>query len=378
MKKRTKILTAAIVCFVSAGLSFGGAAACGFFEREKWAEANAAIAKKTGYYETPQKGEYAADGAVTALDIDAGSADLVVRAGDADAVRVEYYDRFPGEYEIALEDGRLTVKQTRKWSFWEGFGLSWVLNLFDGDWSDHAVTVTVPADAAVLETLTLETDSGFVECAGLSATGALAVKADSGRIAITGGGFGGADIRASSGAVTVSDCGFDSADIRASNGRVAVNGANVSGLLKIRADSGGATVENASADTLDIDVSNGNIALNAVKARAIQSKADSGRTEWNAVECDTFTGRSSSGRVKLTDCAIQTIDYISSNGDFTVTNLAGASAATAALDIRASSGKITVFGDGKSGKAFNNNLQGQAAISIKVKLSSGSFTIEGA
>ncbi|GHV00173.1 hypothetical protein FACS1894211_06920 [Clostridia bacterium] len=315
MKKRGKILVAAICCFVLGGAAFGGALTFGFLNREAWAAANANIAAKRGVYETPVQKEYPAENAVSAFDIGVRSADVEVKRGAVDTVRVEYDDRFDGEFTVTETDGSLKIRQNAP-KTWFSLDIGWVLNIFDGNWDDGKVTVTVPEDAAEFDTIKLSASSGKIVCAGLSAE-TLNVSVSSGGVKIADGAFGKADLNAASGDISVSD----------------------------------------------------------VQAGGLAARSNSGKTQLTDVECGSFTGSSSSGNVALTSCAVKTVDFTVSSGNLTIDGLRGADAGNTAFDITVSSGGVKIFGERKGGRRYTN-APAVAEFSVKVKLSSGNFEIK--
>jgi hypothetical protein len=336
MKKRTKTLIASIGCFVLAGAAFGGAAACGFFNRDKWAAANANISARWGYNEAPIAREYSAADTVGTLEIDLQRAELILQRGDTDTVKVEYAERFDGEFTVTESDGGLKVTQSGpKAPF--NFELGWVLDIFDGEWSNYRVFVTVPRDAQ-LNGAVLATSYGRIICGGISVDGKLTASADSGMIEIY-------------------DCAFGSAELTSVSGPIKMEYTDVAGGLGLK-------------------VSSGSAKLTDVTAGAVSVQSSSGGTHLTRVECADFTGRSSSGGVTLYACAVKTIDYTVSSGSFKITGLRDASALNTAFDIVASSGSIRVFGENKRGGNYYGGPTGDAPISIKVRLSSGSFNIE--
>ena len=450
MKKLSKILLAAIACFVLAGLAIIGAFAFGALNRDKWEKANRAAAVKQGFYAEPEYRKEVITDAVTRLDIHSASEGLEVRVlsvndpfyanEETPCITLEYYDFFEDETSVAVDaSGKLTVTQKTK-NYNASVDLSWVLRLFDGEWNKYRMLLTVPDTLNGFGPVVLKSTSGRLTCVGLKASsaditdtsgktfvinnniaGELNVKSTSGsteladvaagvlNVVNTSGrvtmanvtSSGSLDVKATSGSLDMSNVRAGATNIVNTSGRVIMADVTAAGGMDVKATSGSLNMTlvtvsgkldilNTSGRVImtkvtaggDIEVkaTSGSIEMTGVRtAGNVQINNSSGRTVLNDISCVKLTGKNTSGKVELTGCDIKEIDYTMHSDSLTIVNHSynGAritNGTGVAFDISTNSGRVTVFGS-RMGEKYDNLQWNTAEVKIKVKLSSGNFSI---
>jgi hypothetical protein len=156
-------------------------------------------------YDEPIKKESYHDG-VKSLEISSCMADIVVKQG-GDRLKVEYDERFKGEYMLTIINGALKIICN------DMLLPSTPANseIFDAKWKQTAIIVTVPEEA-VLDSINGASVSGDISIEGVSLSGVsydhvITAETVSGKIEITdctaGGRF---NLKSTSGDIAVSDC----------------------------------------------------------------------------------------------------------------------------------------------------------------------------
>ncbi len=157
---------------------------------------------------------------ISSVNIRYESADITVKVSDqADKISVQYPVRAnPNDEPIATVraeavNGTLYIAESEQ--NWEWF--SW-------NFSSPAVTVIIPADAA-LDSLTLSTDYGNINAASLSLSGNLNAETDSGNISVSSvTAAGNAILSADNGNINLSDVTASKISAETDNGNIAGTG----------------------------------------------------------------------------------------------------------------------------------------------------------
>ena len=250
------------------------------------------------------------------LDIDVGSADIVVKAGSENSV---YYITEKGlEPKISQNGGKLSISAERRKKFGIHFGAD----------TKNIIEITVAKDE--LKNISAKTGSGDLELEDLSFEGAVETK---------------------SGDISIEDCSGSS--------------------LKLGTGSGDIEMNDCSFDKLNKKQGSGDAELTDVTSDEMVLTAKSGSTDLRDCKTGSFSHQSSSGDLKVSGSEMDTADIKAKSGD--VELKLNNSRSSFDYELKVSSGDIK-FGGSKIGEcSYNeNNNAGKA---FKAETSSGNIEL---
>lgn len=199
---------------------------------------------------------------INSLDIDIGSAELIVEVWENDDIFVEY-ENIPVDYKFYIEDETLVIKRKDNISF------VWNVSLHE----TPKLHVSVPA-AKLFETITVDKGSGSAKLTGFLA-GNVYVDNGSGGLEISKVKAEKLSLDSGSGGVNISDCRFEKSVFNSGSGSFLVKNCAL-GVTTMESGSGTVILEDVSAKNIRTDAGSGRVEISGVLTGMCEFESGSG------------------------------------------------------------------------------------------------------
>lgn len=272
MKRSTKIALA-----VAAALLVGGAVLCTI----SLSRVNYDFGALTTAQAPEHRVETVRAAGVETIQMELDADDVHIVRSEDDQIHVSWYDREERRYELTRDDGALILQQVqqtgkRDWRRWISF---------DWDTGTTGVELAVPADFD--GDLHVWVDLGALSVDGVSMTGELECRTDSGAVEIN---------RLDAGSVVA----------ESSLGKIRGSDWSVARGVSVTTDSGGISLQRCKASEFQLGAQLGSIGLGQVAAGTVHAETDSGSIDLDALRADEITLKTDLGRVSGSIDGVQT------------------------------------------------------------------------
>lgn len=257
---------------------------------------------------------------ISKINVSITSDNLILKKSEDDSIHINYFESNIYDFKIFIENDTLTILQKKPWYIMFSFTKA------------RNIEIALPDSLAYAN---LKVSSGSINISSEIEIEELSAKASSGEIFLK-------------------DLTVDNAEINVSSGSITITNFETK-ILEVTASSGKIILKKVKAEGADISLSSGSINLEDANFKNLKISASSGKITATKLFVENSEISASSGTVNLGVVANNPDDY--------------------SLDLKTSSGKISVQKDDYNISVYGNLFLGNGPNSIKVIVSSGNITI---
>ena len=257
---------------------------------------------------------------VSEIVVNVASDNLIFNKSEDNAVHVKYYNSNLYQFDIAYDDGLLTINQKRLWYSIFNFNKKYIIEIAVPDTNIYSAT-----------------------------------------------------LKLSSGDVNIEDLKSNLLDINTSSGKIAVNNI-IADRTNIKASSGAIDIKNLNSLELDTQSSSGSIRISNITVDKAQFRLSSGDLDLIDSSIKSLTINGSSGKIESSKLSLETCNIDTSSGNV-ILGVVTPDVSIYKMNLNTANGSISVSGGGYDITTKSSLITGNGTQLIKVNVSSGKLII---
>ena len=257
---------------------------------------------------------------VSEIVVNVASDNLIFNKSEDNAVHVKYYNSNLYQFDIAYDDGLLTINQKRLWYSIFNFNKKYIIEIAVPDTNIYSAT-----------------------------------------------------LKLSSGDVNIEDLKSNLLDINTSSGKIAVNNI-IADRTNIKASSGAIDIKNLNSLELDTQSSSGSIRISNITVDKAQFRLSSGDLDLIDSSIKSLTINGSSGKIESSKLSLETCNIDTSSGNV-ILGVVTPDVSIYKMNLNTANGSISVSGGGYDITTKSSLITGNGTQLIKVNVSSGKLVI---
>ena len=276
---------------------------------------------------------------VSEIVVNVASDNLIFNKSEDNAVHVKYYNSNLYQFDIAYDDGLLTINQKRLWYSIFNFNKKYIIEIAVPDTNIYSATLKLSSGNALIKDVNLDS-----------------IK-----------------IELSSGDVNIEDLKSNLLDINTSSGKIAVNNI-IADRTNIKASSGAIDIKNLNSLELDTQSSSGSIRISNITVDKAQFRLSSGDLDLIDSSIKSLTINGSSGKIESSKLSLETCNIDTSSGNV-ILGVVTPDVSIYKMNLNTANGSISVSGGGYDITTKSSLITGNGTQLIKVNVSSGKLII---